>query len=118
MKLRNKKTGKIIDFECITIFEPSFNAGTCESIDEFYTIDELNENWEDYKPKEPLIKNEKIRKAVRAWAEALGIERVSYSCTDGEFYSGDNCIRLGMVNRPEPIKSDTYTIAELCGEEE
>lgn len=116
MKLRNKKTGKIIEIKTVDLV--ATGQFYDKIIDRQPSLAKLNKEWEDYKPKEPLIKNEKIRKAVRAWAEALGIERVSYSCTDGEFYSGDNCIRLGMVNRPEPIKSDTYTIAELCGEEE
>ena len=90
MKLRNKNTGEI-----------------------FYPDD-----WEEFEPTEPLIKDEKIRKAVKAWAEVLGVERATYSDIDGEFYSGVNYIRLGQVNRLEPLKSDTYTIAELCGEGE
>ena len=73
--------------------------------------------YEPAKP-EPLIKDERIRNAVKAWAEVLGVGRATYSNIDGEFYSGVNCIRLGQVNRLEPLKSDTYTIAELCGEEE
>ena len=90
MKLRNKNTGEI-----------------------FYPDD-----WEEFEPTKPLIKDEKIRKAVKAWAEVLGVERATYSDIDGEFYSGVNYIRLGQVNRLEPLKSDTYTIAELCGEGE
>lgn len=69
----------------------------------------------DSEPTEPLIKGEKVRKAVRAWADVLGVKRASYSSPDGEFYSGMNCMRLGQINR---LESDTYTIAELCGEEE
>ena len=40
------------------------------------SLAELNEEWEDYKPKEPLIKDEKVRKAVRAWAEANDIRYI------------------------------------------
>lgn len=72
----------------------------------------------DTVPQEPLIKDERIRKAVRAWADVLGVERATYSDIEGEFYSGVNYIRLGQVNRLEPLKSDTYAIDELCGEEE
>lgn len=82
---------------------------------DYDSLAELNEEWEDYEPAEPLIKDEKIRKAVRAWADVLGVERATYSGIDGEFYSGVNYIRLGQVNRPGSLKSDTYTIAELCG---
>lgn len=73
-------------------------------------------------PKEPLIKDEKIRKAVRAWAEANGVDKVV----------------LGQVNNDELVKKSpmtafgchisfesslglergrNYTITELCGEE-
>ena len=38
----------------------------------------LSEDWEVYKPKEPLIKDEKIRKAIRAWAEACNLKHVTY----------------------------------------
>lgn len=112
MRLRNKKTGEIREDSdlgkmLIRYAMPSYDS-----------IAELCEDWEDYTPAEPLIKDEKIRKAVRAWAEVLGVERATYSDIDGEFYSGVNCIRLGQVNSPEPLKSDTYTITELCGEEE
>ena len=74
-----------------------------------------------YKLAEPLIKDEKVRKAVRAWAEAIGASKVcildsrhdylkitdsttfSYICFDYEIgYTYDEC---------------DYTIAELCGEE-
>lgn len=76
MKLRNKRTGKIVKLEKILFknaqtedllkwktYEPNVNS-----------LAELNEEWEDYEPKEPLIKDQKIRKAVRAWAEANDID--------------------------------------------
>lgn len=73
MKLRNKKTGKIVECECITIFEPIYDKVLGKSVDEFYTLAELNENWEDYEPKEPLIKDEKIKKL---FAEITELELV------------------------------------------
>lgn len=63
MKLRDKKTGEIVDWDGIHI--TSDNDGEM-----FDSIAELNEAWEDYKPAEPLIRDEKVRRAVRAWAEA------------------------------------------------
>ena len=71
--------------------------------------------------KEPLIKDEKIRKAVRAWAEALKENTIrfdgfsqGFSFGDGNEYSVINFD--GYVFDLEEGKK--YTIAELCGEEE
>ena len=73
--------------------------------------------------KEPLIKNEKIRKAVRAWAEINSIEKISYAARlygssgmltdmDDDHYS------IEFVGWIPTLKDQFYTIAELCGEEE
>lgn len=121
MKLRNKKTGEIMDLECITIFGRSGGA-----IDEFYTLAKLNEEWEDYKPAEPLIKDEKIRKAVRAFSEAIQEKKhilVIKDCGFGraEFSNGANYwIRLPLDEETmDALENRTcYTITELCGEEE
>lgn len=85
------------------------------------SLDGVVEEWEDYKPAEPLIKDEKIRKAVRAWAEANGEEDnivFTRSCeySDYMFYTnggGDICFEQGI-----DLTTGSYTIAELCGEEE
>lgn len=142
MKLRNKKTGEIFDalirekggggsyslIVCdIKAYETSKSTldETHFILDEYETLAELNEDWEDYKPTEPLIKDEKIRKAVRAWAEVGDINVVTicklyggwgvrHDWEDGEIYSIDLLFKgdapLGIGNQ--------YTIAELCGEEE
>lgn len=135
MKLRNKKTGltgKLTNIY-LGIYEDNMeidisilldNSGG-ECIDkQFNSIDELKkffEDWED--DKEPLIKDSKIRKAVRAWAEAIGATRnivfngswkicsFFYENNKGGFEKlliyGDNDL--------EELKR--YTITELCGEE-
>lgn len=122
MKLRNKKTGEIMDLECITIFDRPDKYDTGDAIEEFYTLSELNEEWEDYTPTEPLIKDEKIRKAVRAWAEAFGYKHVTH-----RFYTDNGGKRFSLLERhaqdislPEQglEEAKDYTIAELCGEEE
>lgn len=124
MKLRNKKTGEIEDLECITIFECSSKTlGISESIDEFYTIAELNEKWEDYKPVEPIIKDEAIRKAVRAWAEACGVSKIMVGCPGFETTTigsiSDPSKKISFSNERAFLPSGKkYTIAELCGEEE
>ncbi len=86
----------------------------------FDSIAELNQEWEDYTQKEPLIKDEKIRKAVRAWAEANGIEQVYYLYDGNCLWFGDDEIGFKYLEKL-PLEFDVdklYTIAELCGEEE
>ena len=81
---------------------------------------ELNESFEDYKPAEPLIKDEKIRKAVRAWAEACGADKVAiannYCLTTEEDEDVEIVFTLPIFEGMDD--DDFYTIAELCGEEE
>lgn len=69
--------------------------------------------------KEPLIKDEKIRKAVRAWAEANDITEINVSSSGYELWGGidDWCIHFGG-NPFKNIKPLKYTIDELCGEDE
>jgi hypothetical protein len=114
MKLRNKKTGEIIG--SIEIYVVGTNEDLV--ILPFNCIDELNDEWEDYKPAEPLIKDEKIRKAVRAWADADGADEKIYLTID------ENGSRFankygGYIEFAFQIDMDErlYTIVELCGEE-
>lgn len=93
-----------------------------------YDLETLARGWDYYvEPAEPLIKDEKVRKAVRAWADVLEVDKV-------EFYGSETWIGLmaknagtgwsskfeldylGSENTLIPFR--TYTIAELCGEEE
>lgn len=102
MILRNRKTGEL--WELVYRYK-----------------DELPREWEGYEPTEPLIKDEKIRKAVRAWAEALDTDEVRYnSCA--EYSEGRFEAEMGMADidfgRVLDLKDGSYTIAELCGEEE
>ena len=116
MKVRNKKTGGLANCEPI---EVKTDAG----FHDYYSLAELNEDWEDYKPAEPLIKDEKIRKAVRAWAEANDVLEVFIDrIGDGtyiELYDEDDGRRRISALRPAGLKiGEAYTIDELCGEEE
>lgn len=127
MKLRNKKTGEIIGFKIIADYDDCTSGWRLEKQDGsvlFYDhIDEIREEWEDYKPAEPLIKDEKIRKAVRAWAEAVGTECVEITHSRSHFirfmsYLADEdelCMsrEIGQI-----FDEKLYTIAELCGEVE
>lgn len=72
----------------------------------------------DKNPIEPLIKDPKIRKAVMAWAEVNGIERVHYSYVGNALWYGDDEIGFKYLE-PLPLElSRSYTITELCGGEE
>ena len=78
------------------------------------------------KPAEPLIKDKKTRKAVRAWADAnsiLGDDRVE--ATTPTVDCAILTLTFGVINIDIFIDEATtlknhgrYTIAELCGEEE
>ena len=131
MRLRNKKTGEVVEaFEGGPI-DLYFYLNGHEGGNEFdrktyQSLAELNDEWEDYKPKEPLIKDEKIRKAVRAWAEANDINSCHYYYTDIKFNATEHRLQwiqtaiefndiMGLDNLED---GETYTIAELCGEEE
>ena len=132
MKLRNKKTGEIgqIGYVAtqdgqIIVEDISGQEYPYSVICSYDTLEELNKEWEDYKPKEPLIKDEKIRKAVRAWAEAVGGSPVCFYEDTG--YEGVGRLKIYREGYPAvfdlghqfyDLELDTqYTIAELCGEE-
>lgn len=133
MKLRNKKTGELGWLYCDHIGNPKKMTVFLDDNDlsaehwDYESLAELNEIWEDYKPAEPLIKDENIRKAVRAWAEANDMYDVLYD-KDKDFiyssYGSDNTDisvfisfdECGVFNKLE--HRELYSIAELCGEEE
>lgn len=119
MKLRNKNTGEVIESACIGVFKHQ-SSGDCERVDtEARSLEKVLEVWEDYKPTEPLIKDEKVRKAVRAWAEANNIERVSIQnnyCLSSE--DGDDAEIVFVKPVFKDVDDEDFrTIAELCGEE-
>ena len=140
MKLRNKKTGYVGDFNIECIKErgdyvkvvandvPYYEIKKeCGNLYYYDTLAEFNEEWEDYEPAEPLIKDEKICKAIRAWAEANGYDTVLYDKDKDCIYSPygsdktDTSVSLsfdldGVFKELEHRYS--YTITELCGEEE
>ena len=77
----------------------------------------------DSEPAEPLIKDEKIRKAVRAWAEACGAKQIKYSIAPNQYYDADMGTGFSIKFLTKPVEvyleeGKIYTIAELCGEEE
>ena len=114
MKLRNKKTGRVVNFRHIVLDEPKDDRENYR----YSSLAQFNEEWEDYKPAEPLIKDEKIRKAVRAWAEANDMTCCHYECGEFEQEYGEICAGISFGGQTDYLEERHYTIAELCGEEE
>ena len=118
MRFRDKGTGKIQTCDMVVITDEPID-GKIASLNKhtfiFRSIEQFNDNCEDYKPAEPLIKDEKVRKAVRAWAEATGTTSISYW---GELESEQNDSKIKFDNVAVVEFGDNYTIEELCGEEE
>lgn len=130
MKLRNKETGEIRKAE---LREDGIYLWSEPTGDWWkYELELLASGWEYYVvPAEPLIKDEKVRKAVRAWAEANDI-RYARKCSSlnartrrlvgFDALGSSNTIEfekhLKLYGDPDKIEKDSYTIAELCGEEE
>lgn len=122
---------------------PAFKAGTecyieeaghmvpCRGIS--YTIvhkDQLEKNpniladwFEEIKPAEPIIKVEKIRNAVRAWADANEISLAKFDRHTSGFSASDAGHNfLSMISFDgfvfNCVDGEYYTIDELCGDEE
>jgi len=124
MKLHNKKTGetRVLCYLHPTLPNGSVLLGLLDDDGETQTytygsLAELNEEWEDYKPKEPLIDNEEIREIIRAWAKVNDALVLKYNHDENsldDIYRNEITfnMRLGLEDGKK------YTIAELCGEEE
>ena len=124
MKLRNIITKEICDAE---MREDGIYIKANWSDEEkwfCYDLETLARGWKyDVEPKEPLIKDDKICKAVRAWAEANDVLEVFIGrIGDGtyiELYDEDDGRRRISALRPAGLKTgEAYTIDELCGEDE
>lgn len=123
MKLKNKQTGEIIDGgDYLNVYDDLDHQGKSWH---YNSLAELNDDWEDYVPAEPLIKDEKIRKAVRAWFDAN-----NFGCRTLQYYKDDygrshfvhakgNTMKIFFRGEISNLKDDYfYDIDELCGEEE
>ena len=123
MYLRNKKTGEVVDWSFVgpTAIKEYEGKDILLERERYASIKEFTSEWED--APEPLIKDEKIRKAVRAWAEACNLKHVTYKQASNEFYDADTrgafAIRFTLIPVEVYLEDgEPYTIAELCGEEE
>lgn len=126
MKLRNKKTGEICELGHIRqawreekdggmgymLLKADDNNGII-----YNSLAEMMEEWEDYIPKEPLIKNEEIREIIRAWADANDAGKLKYNSDENSL--NDIYRNTITFNRGLGLKDGhSYTIPELCGDEE
>lgn len=116
MKLRNKKTGEIISSkelltdECIIdLFSKIFNNFNSK-------LNKILEEWEVV-PQEPVIKDDKVRKAVRAWAEVNRISscicKVEMHCIT---FETERDMFISFENADTIPPEGNFTITELCGE--
>lgn len=135
MKLQGKKTGAVanfvgyIDQATPTIDLPTGNTMlTVRYMDagvncykDYKTIAEFNKDWEDYAVEEPLIKDERIRRAVRAWVEIGKYEHIYYDRAYNRLaddYDFVHCIEFSIDPCPDAESGRCYTLTELCGSEE
>ena len=117
----NKKIGELVcdgAMKFVDNFAVEING---ERVAEYKSLDAVAKDWKDVE--EPLIKDEKVRKAVRAWAEANDIEDGITYLGDGEFRSYlnttiDFAILVDEHRFDLLKKGEDYTVTELCGEEE
>lgn len=119
MKLRNKKTGRVVNFRHIAFDEPKDDRENYR----YSSLAQFNEEWEDYKPAKPLIEDEAKRSVFKAWAEILGrdlekadfkydAERNSFNC-----YIADSTIEFANGEGINCVDREIYTFRALCGEE-
>lgn len=122
MKMRNKETGKVQTCDMVVITDEKID-GEIASLNKhtfiFRSIEQFNDEYEAYEPAEPLIKDEKIRKAVRAWAEANELEPDYEVKYDADMYGLNSWqTDINFNYRIDGLEhNEKYTIAELCGEE-
>lgn len=121
MKLRNKKTGDIaVGYVMVGIQNNEKYPNPIE-YHTYGSIAELNDEWEDYKPVEPLIEDEKIRKALRAVYDAAP-HRDNVVYFDGRWTFRGDKFEVMFDDRQIKIEGWTdgkaYHIEELCGEEQ
>lgn len=116
MKLRNKKTGEVV-VEVNKIGLVWNKYGMPANIGQYDSIAELNEEWEDYKPAEPLIEDDEIREIIRAWAKVNDAMVLKYNYDENslnDIYRNTITFNMGLGLKD----GEKYTITELCGEEE
>lgn len=126
-KLRNKKAGGIVKFLSLELVDEDEIEFTYElpsgheNALSYRSLEKFREEWEIYKPAEPLLEDEKIRKALRAAYDAAP-HRDNVVYFDGRWTFRGDKFEVMFDDREIKIKGWTegkaYHIEELCGEEE
>ena len=115
MKLRNKRTGDIVELKIIQVDNVNHEVNFLNG--EKLTLKLLINSF--YDVKESPIKDEKVLKVVRAWAEVNELEpdfEVRYSKNSYALISWQANIEFNKhIDGLEDDKK--YTITELCGED-
>ena len=125
-KLRNKNAGFIVKFLSLELVDDDEIEFTYvmpsghENAWSYNSLEKFKEEWEIYKPTEPLIEDEKIRKALRAAYDAAPYrDNVVYF--DGRWTFRGDKFEVMFDDRQIKIEGWTegkaYHIEELCGEE-
>ena len=118
MSLRNKKTGEISTNPLISVAPYTNNVRGC-NIRTYRSIGELNKEWEDYEPKEPLIKDEKVRGIVRALFDVWGVEDVKIDSNKYFLVTTIEAFGKGWkLEIPNININGVFKPTDLCGEEE
>lgn len=77
MLLRNKKTGEVVELKLVQVNDKCLEDHEVDTLNgKKLTLKSLADSFADVK--EPLIKDGKIRKAVRAWAAANDVANVPF----------------------------------------
>ena len=122
MKLRNKKTGEVIDLKIVQLGDNYMLDHEVKTIfNEELTLKTFNRYFEDYEEKVPLIKNEKIRKLVKIWSKVNELDEVIYDGCKDCIYAPDcdNTVSISFSDYYTFSYLEhrrLYTITELCGE--
>ena len=125
-KLRNKKAGVIVKFLSLELVDedeieftyelPNGHENACS----YSSLEKFKEEWEIYKPVEPLLEDEKIRKALRAAYDAAP-HRDNVVYFDGRWTFRGDKFEVMFDDREIKIEGWTegkaYHIEELCGED-
>lgn len=121
MKLIHKITGEVWDiWKILTNDYPSYD-----------TLEQIAEDFEDYR--KPLIKDEKTRRAVRAWAEANNLMLFMVAEYKGDAGFNEDWFVINGIDKINDCKwsvefigkldgfdsneDNHFLIEDLCGEE-
>ena len=123
MKLRNKKTGNIGDYLC-SIQDDDIKLWSATNSYETYhykCMSEFINEWDDYKPKEPLVEGRKQRAVLKAAARLSGATTATVRRLDAAriviFDFAGKC-RVELKDIGINIKNNgLYTITDICGED-